>query len=83
MAESARELLEELAHANPAPEEEWFEVARESAVAERLSCGHPSACEGMAGQDGHQPGCGWCADIADNGTLINHLSARLREGSAA
>jgi hypothetical protein len=39
-----------------------------------LPCGHPIQCEGMAGPNGDQPGCGWCADIADNGLLIDHLS---------
>ena len=41
---------------------------------EFLLCGHPRACDGMAGPDGDQHGCGWCADIADNKTLIDHLS---------
>ena len=39
-----------------------------------LRCGHPEDCDGMAGEEGNQPGCGWCADIADNGVLIDHLS---------
>lgn len=39
-----------------------------------LPCGHPAACDGLAGQGGDQPGCGWCADIADNAMLIDHLS---------
>jgi hypothetical protein len=43
-------------------------------AANLLACGHPSACEGLAGPNGDQPGCGWCADIADNGLLIDHLS---------
>jgi len=39
-----------------------------------LACGHPIVCDGLAGENGDQPGCGWCADIADNGILIDHLS---------
>jgi len=39
-----------------------------------LPCGHPAACNGLAGQDGDQPGCGWCADLADLNMLIDHLS---------
>lgn len=39
-----------------------------------LPCGHPKECEGLAGESGDQPGCGWCADIVDMGVLIDHLS---------
>ena len=45
----------------------------EEAMRERLPCGHPAACGGLAGPNGDQPGCGWCADISDNGMLIDHL----------
>jgi len=41
---------------------------------EALPCGHPASCEGLAGQMGDEPGCGWCGDMADMKVLVDHLS---------
>ena len=36
-----------------------------------LPCGHPAACKGMA-LDGKT--CGWCADLADEKVIMEHLT---------
>ncbi len=39
-----------------------------------MACEHPAACEGLAGELGDQPGCGWCGDLADLRMVTGHLS---------
>lgn len=52
----------------------WL-TSEKSGVADLLlPCGHPKACEGLAGESGDKPGCGWCADLQDLSMLAGHLS---------